>query len=257
MNEQKEESIKDIMKERLRGMLRRPAIEQREKRPFNKLPLAWIGFNVIMAFLDLISAITVALLTNVLYGVLTFLAGFLALLLHETLFTNAYSSTHQKWIAVGGALLAIVSTVAIGVLAGLANVFNLAELVSTQSIEVGMIIGLVCVAGVHGCLWGIYFFTDAGHISLMKAMANAAYRDQQKQDFEDAKRDLRAVKVLDGELKGMGDEADLIEEAYRENTGRELVQRSGIPADPRMPFLQKSASVEKPAAGDATFHRQD
>ncbi len=69
-----------------------------------------------------------------------------------------------------------------------------------------------------------------------------AYREQQRQHFADAKRDIEAVKTLAKELDDMGDDAELIEEAYRENTGRDLVVRSpvensGILADDQMPII--------------------
>lgn len=226
LNKPQDESLKSLMRERLKGLLRKPAQEQKEKRPENKLWIAMLGFNGTMAFLDLVSAITVGMLTNYLYGVLTFLSGFLALLLHENLFTNAHANLAQKWIAVSGGVLAIVSTLGVGVMAGIVNVLNLVAVVSVQNIELTMIIGLVVVAVIHAMLWGVYYFTDAGHIAAMKSLANMAYRDQQRRGFEDAKKDLKAVKELSKELDEMGDDAPLVEEAYRENTGRELVTTS-------------------------------
>jgi hypothetical protein len=215
--------IKSAAKDRLLGLLRKPAQAQKEKRPHNKLWMASLGFNGVMFFLDLVSAVTVAVLTTPLYGVLTFLAGFLALILHENLFTNAHAGMSQKWIAIGGGLLAIVSTIGIGVLAGIVNIFNLSALIPTQTIQIGMIIGLVLTAGTHGILWGVYYFTDEGHKSAMKAMINAAFRDQQRTEIENAKKDVKAVKEINDEIEGMGDDAYLLAEAFRENTGRELV----------------------------------
>jgi hypothetical protein len=232
MNATNTDPVKLAMKDRLLGLLRKPAQAQKEKRPHNKLWIASLGFNGVMFFLDLVSAVTVALLTNAMYGMMTFLAGFLALLLHENLFTNAHAGMNQKWIAIGGGLLAIVSTIGIGILAGMVNVFNLAALVSTQTIEISMIIGLVITTGIHGILWGVYYFTDEGHKSAMKAMVNAAYRDQQRAELDNAKKDVQAVKAINDEIEGMGDDADLLAEAFHENTGRDLLTRAQEPAMP-------------------------
>lgn len=223
MTEQNE-SVKTVLRARLIGLLRKPAQEQKEKRPTNKRWIASLGFNATMFFLDLVSAVTVAMLTNALYGVMTFLAGFLALLLHENLFTNAHANMRQKYIAIGGGLLAIVSTVAIGVLAGIVNISDVAGLVPAASMEIGMIVGLVSIAGIHGILWGVYYFTDEGHIREMKSIVNMAYRDQQRASLDEAKKDVAAVKAINEEINAMGDDADLLNEAYRENTGRDLIQ---------------------------------
>ena len=227
MNE-KPQSIKSIMQERLKGLLRKPAQAQKDTRPKNKIWIASFGFNGTMFFLDLVSAITVALLTSAMYGMMTFLAGFLALLLHENLFTNAHAGMTQKYIAIAGGILSIVSTVGIGILAGIVNITNLAGLITAQTLELGIVISLVCVSGIHGVMWGIYYFTDAGHVSQMKAQTHAAYRAQQRQDFENAKQDIVAVKEINNELESMGNDAELINEAFRENTGRELIQATPI-----------------------------
>jgi hypothetical protein len=236
--------IKTALKERLIGLLRKPTAE--ERRPSNKSWIAYLGFNLVMATLDLISAVTVAALTNALYGILTFLAGFLALVLHETLFTNAHANQAQKNLSIGGGILAIVSTVGIGVLAGMVNVFNLAATIPIQTIELWMIIGMVLIAGLHGVLWGIYYFTDDAHRSEMRFVANQAYRELQKRNLESAKQDVMSVKAINGEIEAMGDDAPLLQEAYRESTGRDLVTR--IPADPNMPFIERY-NAEVPTAG--------
>ena len=236
------ESIKDLMKERLRGLIRKPVQAQTEKRPHNKIWIASLGFNATMFFLDLVSAITVAILTNAMYGVMTFLAGFLALLLHENLFTNAHANMQQKWIAIGGMVLSIVSTIAIGVLAGIVNVTNIVGLFPTLALETGIIISLVCVAGIHGVLWGIYFFTDEGHRNTMTALTNVAYRERQRKEFDDAKKDILAVKEIDKELNDMGEDADLITDAYRQNTGRDLIV---------------AAPVKQEALADVLFKRKE
>lgn len=231
MNEQTQDiNLKQAMRQRLIGLLRKPQAEKKEKRPANKLWVANIGFNLTMFFLDLVSAITVAMLTNAMYGVMTFLAGFLALLLHENLFSNAHANWKQKYIAIGGMLLAILSTVGIGVLAGIVNVANIVGLLPAQSLEMGLIVSLVVIAGIHGGLWGIYYHIDEGHKAEMRAVENAAYRERQRRDFDNAKKDILAVKEIDKEIRDMDEiDSDLLSEAYRENTGRELITKKPAP----------------------------
>ena len=71
--------VKSAMQNRILGLIRKPTAPVKKKTVKNMAPLALIGFNVVMTFLDLISAVAVSMLTNWLYGVLTFMAGVLAL----------------------------------------------------------------------------------------------------------------------------------------------------------------------------------
>jgi hypothetical protein len=240
------DDIKNQMKANVLALLQRPTQEKKKKQPHNKLWIAYLGFNGVMFGIDLISAITVGALTSPLYGVLTFLAGFLALLLHENLFTNPFANQTQKNIAIGGGLIAILSTMGIGVLAAIANVLNLATMVSGLAVEMGTIISLVAIAGLHGILWGCYFFMDEGHQAAMKAMVNAAWRTQQRKNFEESKEDVRAAKEIHAEINALGDDVTLLDAAFKQNTGRSLLGEpaaapvivSGlIPADPQMPFI--------------------
>ena len=184
------QTIKSAMNERLASILRRPQQAVKERRPWNKAPIALFGFNMVNLFLDLVSALTVAYLTSWMYGVMTFLAGALALLIWEQLFIIFHANKTQKWISVGGGVVAVFSTLGIGVLAGIANVVGVTGFISQSTIEIVMIVSMVVIAFVHGTAWGFYYFTDPSHVAQMKRMTSLAYRDQQKQGLEDAKADL-------------------------------------------------------------------
>jgi len=251
------DSLKDAVRQRLIGLIRKPAQEAKKKRPANMSWLALLGFNGSMMFLDLISGVTVGLLVGVLYGILTFIAGFLALLLHERLFTNAHAQMRQKFIAVGGGLLAIVSTFGIGILAGLVNVFSLGELVSTQTLEVVMIVALVSIASIHGILWGVYYFTDQTHIAEMNRLVNLAFRDQQRQGLDDAKEDVAQVKVINDELEAFDKrgELELLTASYKNLRGTDLVtldNPAGVMTEDGFTAFRKDAPAVnflKPQAG--------
>ncbi len=239
--------VKIALKDRLIGLLRKPQAE--ERRPANRLWIAFVGFNLIMAALDVVSAVTVAAETSALYGLITFLAGILALLLHEQLFSNPHANTLQKNLAIGGGILAIVSTVGIGMLAGAVNVLNLASLVSVQTLELWMIIGMVIIAGAHGMIYGIYYYIDDTHRAQMRYVANQAYREQQRRNIEAAKADVAAVKSINAEIESMGEDAPLLQEAYREGTGRDLLH---IPAE--LPFLPRQYQSD---AGGSSFRSDE
>lgn len=249
MSPQIDSELKSAMKERLLGLIRKPQVEVKKKSVSNMAPLALLGFNGTMAFLDLISGLTVGFLTNWFYGVLTFLSGFLALFLHEKLFTNAHANMSQKWLAVGGGALAVVSTLGVGILAGIANVLQVTSVVSTSTIEIIMIISLVVISFLHGVVWGVYYFTDPSHVAEMKRIVNMAYRQQQLQGLADAKEDLAQVKAISAELEDYESrgEADLINASYEQLRGHSLlnvpIQEKPIEANPNMPFLAKRATV--------------
>jgi hypothetical protein len=200
--------LKDAMNKRVLSLIRKPQAEQKKKKAVNKAPLARWGFNGTMLFLDFISGWTVGTLTNWYYGFLTFLAGFLALIIWEELFTNAHANMHQKWIAIGGGAIAVISTLSLGILAGIANVLSVG-LVPVATIGISMIIALVVMAFTHGILWGVYYFTDPTHVAEMKRIVNIAYREQQVQGLEEAKEDLAQVKAIARELEGYEKSGDL------------------------------------------------
>jgi len=219
------QEVKGEMRSRVMGLIRKPTAPQKKNTIKNMAPLALIGFNVVMTFLDLISAIAVAMLTTPLYGVLTFIAGVLALFVWERLFTNAHANIMQKWISVGGGVLAVLSTLGIGILSALVNVFNISGVVSPVAMEAGMLISLVVVTFIHGIAWGVYYFADPAHVAEMKRQVNIAWREQQRQGIEDAKEDLNAVLEIDKELQDYENKGqlELLSASYETMRGQTLV----------------------------------
>lgn len=249
-NSEFKNQVKGTFQASILSLIRRPQEAQREApRPKNKAKLALLGFNGTMLALDLVSGITVALITSWLYGVLTFIAGVLALYLHEQLFTNAHANTSQKWIAIGGGTIAVLSTLGIGMLSGAANIFKLTDFVDLTTIELFMIGAIVLAVFTHGILWGVYYFTDPTHKAEMMRMINLGYRDQQIQGFRDAKKDLIEIKQLYAELDGM-DESDreALLAAYKANRGVDLLVDE--------PQVQQDQAIPYPVQTPAQAYRQ-
>src|SRR3990172_8345713 len=128
MEEQPKEKpvrIVDALKAKVMGILTEAEHVKENKKPSNAaLSIAWFSFNFLLFVLDIGTAVTVALLTNVFYGALTFLAGFAPTLLYELLYTRAYASKYQRIIAIGGAVIGATSTLLIGALAAVVNVLK-------------------------------------------------------------------------------------------------------------------------------------
>ena len=94
---------------RLLDLVKRPL--QAKRKPSNfALYWAWIFYNAVALLFDTIAAGTVYdLVGKFMYAVLTFVAGFLPLLMHEFLYTRAYANAAQKILAVIGAGLSVVT----------------------------------------------------------------------------------------------------------------------------------------------------
>lgn len=154
--------------------------EPKGRKPSNSALYAAIIFaNAVFLLLDLISGATVWWMTDfLLYGILTFLAGFGPLLLHEFLFVRAFASQAQKNIAVFGAVAALLSIMLIGVLAGYVNIVG-AE-IAPQNIELATIMTLVLVASLHAILAVVYFYIDPG-IAAKQQTAQALARAMQRE----------------------------------------------------------------------------
>lgn len=251
MNENFTKELKNEMKSRIMGLIRKPQLQAKKKTPRNMAPLALVGFNLVMTLLDLISAFAVAMLTNWLYGALTFVAGVLALFLWERLFTNAHGNMMQKWLSVGGMVLAVLSTLGIGVLSAIVNVLDISGLIPVMAMEGGMLVSLVVVAFVHGIAWGVYYFADPTHIAQMKRMVAIAFREQQKQGIEDAKDDLSAVLEIDRELQeyDKNGQLELLNASY-ENLRDESLLQPDIAVDPERGFVKKQAVSPSPLGED-------
>lgn len=130
------------------------------KRPSNwGLYLAVAFFNIVMLILDGGSAFSVYWATGIaFYGVITFLAGFIPLTMHEILHFRPYASDDQKNIAKWGALAAVASVIIVAILAVIVNIMGVAG----QTVEIGMLIFIVVSAFGHAVAAAVYFYIDDG-----------------------------------------------------------------------------------------------
>lgn len=146
----------------LESMVKKPT---KSKKPNNAaLWVAWVFFNVVVLVFDTIAAYTVYTITNNYgYAILTFLAGFVPLAMHEALFIRAYASKSQRYIAIFGA---VVSVITVGVVALLSASVNFAlasgyQIASAAS-EIAILVLIVGSALLHGILAAVYFYVDEG-----------------------------------------------------------------------------------------------
>lgn len=229
--------IADALKARVIGILTETPQPKQEKKPSNAtLSLAWFAFNFLLFVLDIGTAVTVALLTNVFYGALTFLAGFAPTLLYEFLYTRAYASKYQRIIAIGGAVIGATSTLLIGALAAVVNVLKALEILTitsaaTVGIEIGMIVGLVAFAGLHIILFSTYFYIDEGIKRIherSQALANVQTKlDSVKDARTVAKAGLDAAKeVEEADEENLGEAVRMI---YKKLTGNEMLGNDSHP----------------------------
>lgn len=135
---------------------------KKDKKPSNWALYAvlWVS-NLIFLVLDVISGFTVYLITGWwLYGLLTALAGFVPLLLHEASFIRAYASNWQKWLSMIGAGLSVISVMLVGVAAAAVNVIGVGA--DAITIEIVTVASLVLIAGIHAVLFIVIFYIDDG-----------------------------------------------------------------------------------------------
>lgn len=132
----------------------------RRKKPSNwGLYLAVIFFNLVMLLLDIGSAFSVYWATAIwYYGVMTFIAGFVPLTMHEILHFRPYASEEQKSIAKWGALAAVAAVIIVAILAVVVNIMG----VSGKAVEIGMIIFIIVSAFGHAIAAAVYFYIDEG-----------------------------------------------------------------------------------------------
>jgi hypothetical protein len=177
---------------RLLELVKRPS--QAKRKPSNfALYWAWLFYNAVALLFDTIAAGTVYdLVGKIGYAVLTFAAGFLPLLMHEFLYTRAYANGVQKVLAVIGAGVSVVTILAVGVIAAIVNVFGLASL-SSQTLEIILIVTLVLVAGLHGLIAAVYFYIDDGIKANQIRAESVAFHERRIEDIHRAKEILALV----------------------------------------------------------------
>lgn len=248
------DEVREAAKARILKFIRKPEpVPVKKKLPENRAVLALRSFNLVMTFLDLISAVAVATLTTWLYGVLTFIAGVGALLIWERLYTNAHAQMNQKYISLGGGILAMLSTLGLGVLSAVVVILNAVGIVSASILaylEGGMLISLVSIAFLHAVAWAVYYFIDPTHLAEMKRMISIAFREQQKQGLEDAKEDVAAVLEMDKQIQEYENKGQLeyLSAAYEELRGVSIMTGANDPA--YQEWLKKGATIPSPLPND-------
>ena len=253
--------IADALRAKVIGILTEPPQLENKKKPSNvALNVAWFAFNFLLFVLDFGTAVTVSMLTNVFYGLLTFLAGFAPTLLYEFMYTRAFASKYQRIIAVVGALIGATSTLLIGVLAGVVNVLRMLEILAITTsailwIEIGMIVGLVCFAGLHVALLAGYFYIDEGIKRVharSQSLANVEMKiDSVKDARMLAKAGLDAAKEVDeADDENLGEAVRMI---YKKLTGNDLLNNGDAPilADSSMPIVAQDKRLYQAEVGNA------
>jgi len=200
--------VSDAMKKRLERLLLPPEKPVKDVRPKNNLWIAYVAFNVLLAFLDIITAITVGTFTLWFYGVLVFGAGYGPLLLWEFLFVRPYASRHQKWAAIAGAVIGAFSTVGIGILVAILNVAKINTMFGAGTIEMIIIVSMVVLTASHIVLFGVYYFIDLGFQREQNFAVSLANHD-------DTVRAVRQAKLIASELLSLGEELETEKNAGR------------------------------------------
>jgi hypothetical protein len=179
----------------LERMVQKPS---KAKKPANfALWAAYVFFNIVVLTFDVIAAVTVYSITdNVGYSVLTFLAGFIPLFLHEFLYLRAYANKIQRNIAIVGAVVAVLTVGAVALLAAAVNLaiasgVNLNVAVS----EIAILLLIVAAALFHGVLTAVYFYVDDGIRAQHKEAETVAYYDQRLKNIKRAEQLLDAADV--------------------------------------------------------------
>lgn len=201
--------VSDAMRKRLEKFLNPPEPKKEDTRPKNTLWIANVAFNVMLAFLDFITAMTVGAMTMWYYGVLVFAAGYGPVLLWEFLYIRPYASKNQKYFAIAGAILGAISTVGVGILVGILNVVQINDLLGVGTLEMIIVISLVVLSALHIVLFGLYYFTDLGIVRNQKytnALAN----------HEDTMQSVKMAKMIAQEILQIGEE---LETEVREGRG--------------------------------------
>jgi len=163
------------------------------KRPSNAaLWVAYIFFNVTILIFDGIASATVYSLTqNIGYAVVTFLAGFLPLLMHEFLYLRAYASQWQRYISIGGAVLAALTVAVVAVLAAGVNVAIASGYSINQSASELVILLIIVVAAlIHTVLAAAYFYLDEGIRATHAATENLAWHESRMKNLDRAEQVL-------------------------------------------------------------------
>jgi low affinity Fe/Cu permease len=191
--------------ESLESMVQKP---KKVKKPNNwALWFAYVFFNIGVLVFDVIAAVTVYTLTkNYGYSFVTFMAGFIPLLMHESLYIRAYASKTQRMIAIGGAVISALTVAVVAVLAGVVNFAVASGYTIASGISEIVIIMIVIIAALlHVTLAAFYFYTDEGIKAEHTEAENVAFFNQRMKNL------LRAEQMLEQADKARQHKAKIIE----------------------------------------------
>lgn len=176
--------------ESLESLVKKPT---KNKKPSNAaLWVAYTFFNITILVFDIIAAVTVYGLTqNAGYAVVTFLAGFVPLLMHEFLYLRAYASQYQRYISISGAIIAFLTVIVVAVLAAGVNVaIATGYTVDAAASELVILTIIVLAAFTHTILAAGYFYLDDGIKATHKAAENIAFHDERMKNLDRAEQVL-------------------------------------------------------------------
>lgn len=237
-------------KDQLLALMRRPSAP---RKPSNfALWWAWLFYNLVALFLDIITAFTVFEITNILYATLTFFAGFGPLIMHEFLYLRAYASKTQRVIAITGAITSVAAIIIIGLLAAGVNVF--AETFGKEYamwIELAILALIVLNSAWHGILAAVYFYVDEGIRTKHNQQEAIAYHETQLQNvnlaLNLAEKVSQAAEREDEFIRRFGDRA-LLDEAMGQVTGdpTAVAQKRNAPAQAYDPALHPPTQPSLP-----------
>lgn len=175
--------------ETLENMVQKP---KKAKKPSNgALWFAYAFFNVVVLVFDVVAAGTVYAITdNWGYAILTFLAGFAPLMLHEFLFLRAFANRPQRIISVIGAVAAVITVGSVALLsAGVNLAMASGYSIASGASEIVILILIVGAALLHALLAAIYFYIDDGIKAQHTEAETVAY-------FENRMKNIKRAELL-------------------------------------------------------------
>ncbi len=159
------EAIEDELSRMALSLVRRKPQAEKEPTRVNLMLVGGAAF-LMLTLLDIISGVVTGMLTNFLYGLLVVAIGVGALAVAEIGYFWAYSSKWQKIVCVVDGALGILSTLLVGISAGVLYALDAFAITDTSGwkvgIELGMMAYLVFVGASHSILWISFVLIDKG-----------------------------------------------------------------------------------------------
>jgi hypothetical protein len=249
-----------VIEDKVIGIINPPKDEI--KRPGNRLWIAVLGFNLTYLAIDLITSVTVGYLTYWYYGVLVFLAGFLPMVAHESLFANPYASKIQRWISGIGFGFSILSALSVGVMVVVINV--LYDSTPTGKTLEAVAMGLLfLIAIAHGTLLALYFFIDEGIRAVQNALTAMAKNEQKLHELGMAGQIVDKSKtVIDAlEKRANAGEGGLMDAAMEAISGDEWRKAGNKPQQPQRGYANETQtpinSTKNAGENERSAEKQD